>query len=117
MVLGFASGLEWRQAITTFTQQAGKPPAIYQLFFDVEREDSITREQMAAFLARSFDLAPSGTDFFVDDRSSIFQSAIDKVARAGITLGCNPADNNRFCATDLVTRGHMAASLRRSLSG
>jgi hypothetical protein len=59
MVLGFASGLEWRQAITTFTQQAGKPPAIYQLFFDVEREDSITREQMAAFLARSFDLAPS----------------------------------------------------------
>ena len=80
--------------------------------------DAITRGEMAAFLARTFDLAPSGTDFFGDDRTSIFQSAINKVARAGITLGCNPPDNTRFCPTDLVTRGQMAAFLRRSpLSG
>jgi hypothetical protein len=76
--------------------------------------DAITRGEMAAFLARTFDLAPAANDFFVDDRTSIFQSAINKVARAGITLGCNPPDNNRFCPTDLVTRGQMAAFLRRS---
>ena len=80
--------------------------------------DAITREQMAAFLARTFDLAPAGDDFFVDDRSSIFQNAINKVAGSGITLGCNPPDNDRFCPTDFVTRGQMAAFLRRSpLSG
>ena len=78
--------------------------------------EAITREQMAAFLARTFDLPPAGTDFFVDDRSSIFQSAINKVARAGITLGCNPPHNDWFCPTDLVTRGQMAAFLRRSLT-
>ena len=81
-------------------------------------DDAITREQMAAFLARTFDLDPAGSDFFSDDRSSVFQSAINKVARAGITLGCNPPDNDRFCPTDFVTRGQMAAFLRRSpLSG
>jgi hypothetical protein len=81
-------------------------------------EDPITREEMAAFMARTFDLAPAGTDFFVDDRSSIFQRSINEVARAGITLGCNPPDNNRFCPSDFVTRGQMAAFLRRSpLSG
>ena len=79
--------------------------------------DAITREQMAAFLARTFNLAPAGADFFGDDLSSIFQSAINKVARAGITIGCNPPENDRFCPTDLVTRGQMAAFLRRSLSG
>jgi hypothetical protein len=77
-------------------------------------EDPITREEMAAFMARTFDLAPAGTDFFVDDRSSIFQGSINEVARAGITLGCNPPDNNRFCPSDFVTRGQMAAFLRRS---
>lgn len=80
--------------------------------------DAITRGEMAAFLARTFDLAPAGTDYFGDDRTSIFQSAINKVARAGITLGCNPPDNDRFCPDDLVTRGQMAGFLRRSpLSG
>ena len=77
-------------------------------------EDSITREQMAAFMARTFNLAPAGTDFFVDDRSSIFQASINKVARAGITLGCNPPQNDRFCPTSFVTRGQMAAFLLRS---
>jgi hypothetical protein len=76
--------------------------------------EAITRGEMAAFLARTFDLAPAGADFFGDDRTSIFQSAINKVARAGITLGCNPPTNSRFCPDDLVTRGQMAAFLRRS---
>ena len=77
----------------------------------------ITRGEMAAFLARTFNLVPAGSDFFVDDRSSIFQSAINKVASSGITLGCNPPDNNRFCPDDFVTRGQMAAFLRRSPLG
>ena len=77
----------------------------------------ITRGEMAAFLARTFNLPPAGADFFNDDRSSIFQGGINRVARAGITLGCNPPDNDRFCPSDFVTRGQMAAFLRRSPLG
>jgi hypothetical protein len=68
-------------------------------------------------MARTFDLRSAGRDFFVDDRTSIFQGSINKVAQAGITLGCNPPDNDRFCPTDFVTRGQMAAFLRRSPLG
>ena len=37
-----------------------------------------------------------------------------KLAQAGITRGCNPPTNDRFCPTDFVTRGQMAAFLRRA---
>ena len=41
---------------------------------------------------------------------------IDKLATAGVTKGCNPPDNDRFCPTQNVTRGQMAALLHRALS-
>ena len=77
----------------------------------------ISREQMAAFLARALGLPSSGRDFFLDDGSSIFQSAINRVAAARITLGCNPPTNDRYCPGELVTRGQMAAFIRRSFEG
>jgi hypothetical protein len=80
-------------------------------------DSEIKREQMAAFLSRSQNLKPTPRDFFGDDNASIFEQSINRVAAAGITLGCNPPTNNRYCPTDLVTRGQMAAFLRRALSG
>ena len=77
--------------------------------------DPVTRGQMAAFLARGLDLAPSGLDRFVDDDSSVFEADIQALALAGITRGCNPPANDRFCPTDPVTRGQMAAFLVRGL--
>ncbi len=77
--------------------------------------DPVTRGQMAAFLARAEDLPSSGTDFFVDDASSIFQGDINRIAAAGLTRGCNPPTNDRFCPNDAVTRGQMAAFLARAL--
>ncbi len=68
---------------------------------------------MAAFLARILDLPQSGKDHFVDDAGSQFQGAINKIADAGITVGCNPPANNRFCPTENVTRGQMAAFFKR----
>ena len=80
-------------------------------------ERNVTRGEMAAFLARAFDLAPyHGPDRFVDDDNSIFENAIEKLAHAGITVGCNPPDSTRFCPNDHVTRGQMAAFLKRALS-
>ena len=74
----------------------------------------ITREQMSAFLARTLGLPTAAGDFFRDDDSSVFESAINRVATARITLGCNPPTNDLYCPTELVTRGQMAAFLRRA---
>jgi hypothetical protein len=77
----------------------------------------IPRGQMAAFLSRSQGLPSTSRDFFLDDSDSIFEQSINRVAAAGITHGCNPPTNNQYCPTDHVTRGQMAAFLRRALSG
>jgi hypothetical protein len=76
--------------------------------------NSVTRGQMAAFLRRAFSLPASATDYFVDDSGSVFEGDINAVAEAGITKGCNPPENDRFCTDTKITRGQMAAFLRRA---
>jgi len=56
-----------------------------------------------------------GTGTFVDDDDSIFEADIEWLASTGITRGCNPPINDRFCPNDPVTRGQMAAFLNRAL--
>jgi subtilisin family serine protease len=63
-------------------------------------EDPVTRGQMAAFLTRALDLTPSGTDRFTDVAGSVFNTDIDALATAGITTGCNPPANDRYCPDD-----------------
>jgi hypothetical protein len=78
-------------------------------------DEDVTRGQMAAFLVRALDLPADGTDRFTDDDDSIFESSIQALAKSGITVGCNPPNNDRFCPTSAVTRGQMAAFLARAL--
>ena len=73
---------------------------------------SITRGQMAAFLRRALDLPAASVDHFADDDGHLFEAAINAVAEADITMGC---DDTRFCPDGDVTRGQMAAFLRRAL--
>jgi subtilisin family serine protease len=75
----------------------------------------IRREEMAAMLARALSLPASSVDSFKDDDGSIFEHVINKIADVGVTQGCNPPANDRFCPTNLVTRGEMAAFIKRSL--
>ncbi len=76
----------------------------------------VTRDQMAAFLVRALDLTARDTAIdFVDDDDSLFEADIERLATAGITRGCNPPDNDRYCPTMTVTRGQMAAFLVRAL--
>ena len=82
-------------------------------------DEPVTRGQMAAFLTRALHLeagaeAGDGTNF-VDDDDSIFEEAIERLAHAGITRGCNPPANDRYCPHDPVTRAQMAAFLTRAL--
>jgi len=74
----------------------------------------VTREQMAAFLVRAFDLPSAGASPFLDDDGSQFEEAITRLAASGLTTGCNPPAGDRFCPRDPVTRGQMAAFLHRS---
>src|SRR5690606_15517075 len=81
-------------------------------------DDVVTRGQMAAFLHRALpDLATSGSTDFRDDNGSTFESDIEWLAATGVTRGCNPPTNDRFCPDDVVTRGQMAAFLHRALPG
>jgi SpoIID/LytB domain protein len=81
-------------------------------------DQSVTREQMAAFLVRAFTYTDGGEgDRFVDDDDSIFEADIDRLATAGVTYGCNPPDNDRYCPTDPVRRDEMASFLDRALTG
>lgn len=79
-------------------------------------DDTVTRGQMAGFLVRALGYSDNGGgNLFVDDNGHTFENAIDKLATAGVTKGCNPPTNDRFCPDDTVTRGQMAAFLRRAL--
>ena len=75
----------------------------------------VTRGEMAAFLRRALDLPASATDWFTDDDSSPFEADINVIADAGITKGCSLQPTASYCPTGAVTRGEMAAFLRRSL--
>lgn len=79
-------------------------------------DDPVTRGQLAAFFGRAFGYTDgSGSDLFVDDDQSVFAYKIDLLAHAGVTRGCNPPDNDRFCPNQVVTREQMAAFLHRAL--
>jgi hypothetical protein len=72
---------------------------------------------MAAFLTRSFGFRPDpDRPQFVDSAGSVFAGDINALATAGVTLGCNPPTNDRFCPDRRVTRGQMATMLARALS-
>ena len=58
--------------------------------------------------------AQAQTTWFVDD-DGIFEADIEWLAAQGITKGCNPPDNDRFCPDNPVTRGQIAAFLVRAL--
>ncbi len=78
---------------------------------------AVTRGQMAAFLVRAYGLADDGGgNTFTDDDGSVFEDDIARLAAAGITSGCNPPSNTRFCPNSPVTREQMAAFLFRASS-
>jgi hypothetical protein len=76
--------------------------------------DPVTRGQMAAFLRRHLGLPAASQDHFGDDNGSTFEADINRLAEAGITRGCNPPRNDRFCPDDPLTREQMAALLVRA---
>jgi hypothetical protein len=56
------------------------------------------------------ELPPGGT--FIDDDGNTHEGYIEALATEGITHGCS---DDRYCPSDDITRGQMAAFLRRAL--
>ena len=76
--------------------------------------DSVTRGQFAALLARSLALPRTDTDYFSDDASSIFENDINAIAELGITRGCHDT-TDRFCPSEAVFRDQAATLLARAV--
>jgi hypothetical protein len=76
---------------------------------------SLSRAETATVLVRALDLPaadhPSG---FVDIGGSVHAANIDALAAAGITKGCNPPANDRYCPSAPINRGEMATMLVRA---
>jgi len=76
---------------------------------------SVTRGQMAAFIARALDLPAASVDAFSDDRRSLHEGAINALAAVNITGGCDAGRPQKFCPDATVTRAQMAAFLVRMM--
>jgi uncharacterized protein YkwD len=74
-------------------------------------DEEVSRGQLASFLARALALPPASRDHFRDDDWSAHEDAINRIAEAGVTLGCA---EDRFCPRGPVKREQMAAFLRRA---
>ena len=75
-------------------------------------EALVSRAQMASSLTRALDLPSANRDYFTDDDGSLHEDAINRLAEAGVTIGC--ADGT-FCPRDAITREQMATFLVRAL--
>ena len=60
-----------------------------------------------------FELPHSGR--FSDDDGTAHEANIEIIATLGVTLGCNPPHNDRFCPGETVTRAQMMGFLARAL--
>ena len=52
---------------------------------------------------------------FSDIGESVHRNNIETIASAGITQGCNPPDNDRYCPDQTITRAQIATLLTRAL--
>lgn len=72
---------------------------------------AVTRGQMATFLVRALGLPDTGGNPFSDDDGSPHEADINRIAAAGITLGCG---NGVYCPDAAVSREQMASFLVRA---
>ena len=75
----------------------------------------VSRGQMAAFLVRLLGYERDGDGSFLDTEG-VFHEDVARLAAAGVTKGCNPPANDRYCPHEPVTRAQMAAFLTRAFS-
>lgn len=76
---------------------------------------NIVRRSGDTFLVEVSNAVAESDDRFVDDDGNTHEDNIETIAALGITLGCNPPTNDRYCPSRPVTRAQMSAFLGRAL--
>ena len=72
----------------------------------------VTRAQIASMFARALGLTETGdVDHFTDDNGSVHEQDINRLAYAGITVGCG---EKQFCPDEPMTRAQMASMFTRA---
>jgi hypothetical protein len=78
----------------------------------------LRRDEMATFLVRAFGIPKAPASYanpFTDVTSSnVHYNNIRAIAYHGLTAGCNPPTNNKYCPADTVTVGQLSTFLVRS---
>ena len=75
---------------------------------------TVSRAQMASFLARAFDLPAAEPAGFGDTEGDTHEDNNNRVAAAGITTGCG--DGTNYCPNQQTSRAQMAVFISRALS-
>ena len=78
-------------------------------------DGKLTRAEMATFLTRAFTLPATTKDYFTDDNGNGHEDNINRIAEAGITLGCT-VDGTKYCPDAPVTRAEMATFIVRAMN-
>lgn len=76
-------------------------------------DDTITRGQMASFFDRALNLPNADRDYFGDDDGIVHEAAVNRVAQAGLTVGCG---EERYCPDGGVTLRQLIKFLERALA-
>lgn len=74
-------------------------------------KDDLSRYAMAVLLDRAWPFPKTTEDFFDDDDGHWAEPAINRLAAAGVTLGCAERE---FCLRDTITRVQFAVMLDRT---
>lgn len=75
-------------------------------------DGTVTRGQMATFLAVAYDLEPAEPDFDDVPDDAVHRDGIGAIVADGITVGCG--DGASYCGDQDVTRGQLATFLSRA---
>jgi hypothetical protein len=76
-------------------------------------QDRITRGEVAAMFGRVLSLPPATKDYFKDDQGHIFENAANKLAAAGISVGCR---SGAYCPDRDLTRAEFATMTVRAMN-
>ena len=104
------AGTSWEGAITWVYQHGVMVDGCSQTRFCPTA--SITRGALAQALADGLRLPATGGDFYADDDGSRFEEGINRLAAAGLAIGCG---SGNYCPNVSVRRGALATALAKAL--